>query len=113
MEHKSSTLNGYATFIAKVRGYEKKYSREEAVKLAVRYCIENGILADYLRQNSTEVMNMLLEYNVEDAIEAAREEGIERGKKEVQSYVLELMAQGLGYEEIKKKVEEVSKKDHG
>jgi len=37
-----------------------------------------------------------------------RERALAEGKKEVQSYVLELMAQGLSYEEIKKKIEEVS-----
>ena len=61
-------------------------------------------------------MVITLEYNVENTIEAAKQEGIgegiekgeERGKKKVQNYVLELMAKGLSYEEIKKKIEEVS-----
>ncbi|MCL1911398.1 MAG: Rpn family recombination-promoting nuclease/putative transposase [Leptospirales bacterium] len=110
LERGSKTLDGYAIFIEKVREYEKKLPLEEAVKSAVTYCIENGILEDYFRQNLSEVVDMVitLEYNLKDAIEAAREEGMEEGKKEVQSYVLELMAQGLSYEEIKKKIEEVS-----
>ncbi|MCL2025885.1 MAG: Rpn family recombination-promoting nuclease/putative transposase [Leptospirales bacterium] len=102
---RSKTLDGYATFVAKVREYEKEYPFEEAVKLAVKYCMENGILVDYFKQNSTEVVNMFTEYNVDIAMKVAREEGIEKG----QNHILELMAQGLSYEEIKKKIEETSK----
>jgi len=109
LESKSKALRGYVTFIAKVREYEKKYTREEAGKLAVKYCIKNNILADYFKQNSTKVVEMLiLNYNQEDHIEVLREEALEKGQK----YILELMAQGLSYEEIKKKIEEVSKKNY-
>ena len=38
------------------------------------------------------------------------EEGLKEGLKEGQNYVLELMAQGLSYEEIKKKIENPIKK---
>ncbi|MCL1912147.1 MAG: Rpn family recombination-promoting nuclease/putative transposase [Leptospirales bacterium] len=133
LERKSKTLSGYATFVAKVREYEKKCTEqdvpmptrgrrpqkasaplEKAVKLAVEYCVKKGILADYFKQNTSEKANMnyFLKYDEKVALEVAREEGMERGmekgKKEVQSYVLELIAQGLSYEEIKKKIEEVS-----
>jgi len=47
-------------------------------------------------------------------IEIGREEGLERGiekgKKEGQDYVLELMKQGLSYDEIKKKLEKSAPK---
>jgi flagellar biosynthesis/type III secretory pathway protein FliH len=54
------------------------------------------------------------EFNMDKALEVARwealeegiEKGIEKGMQKVQNYVLELMAQGLSYEEIKKKLEE-------
>ena len=128
LEGKSETLDGYAVFIAKVREYEKEYAEqdasmpardrmspkvsvalEEAIKSAVKYCIENGILEDYFTQKSSEVVNMLItEYNIDDAIEVAREEGMEKGIKKVQSYVLELIDRGLSGEEIKKKIEEAS-----
>ena len=56
------------------------------------------------------------EFNLEEYEEVlyseGLEEGIEKGKKEGQDYVLELMAQGLSYEEIKNKLEETSKKEH-
>ena len=110
LENRSKILNGYATFIAKVRGYEIKMPREEAIKSAIDYCIKNDILTDYFKEHAQEVVKMLMfEYNLEDHIEAVREagieKGVEKGKKEGQSYVLELMAQGLSYEEIKKKIE--------
>jgi len=124
LARRSKILDGYVTFIAKVREYEKKYPRkklEEAIKAAIRYCIKNDILADYLKQNSSEVVNMLMtEHNVKDAIEVAREEGIEKGiergiekgiekgMEKTKNYVLDLMAQGLSHEEIKKKIEEIS-----
>jgi len=139
LERKSKTLKSYVTFIAKVREYEKKKPLEEAIKSAVEYCIKKDILADYFKKNAQEVIKMLtIEYSLEDAIADAREDGMERGriegieegiekgmqkgriegiekgkkegKEEGQKYVLELMAQGLTYEEIKKKIENGAKK---
>ena len=128
LERGSETLHGYAIFIAKVREHEEKYPLEEAIKLSLEYCIENGILEDYFKQNSSEVVDMLtLKYNVKDAIKVAREEGIEKGreegmekgrtegieegiekgKEEIQNYILSLIEQGLSGEEIKKKIEEM------
>jgi len=118
--YRSKTLDGYATFVAKVREYEKEYPLEEAVRLAVKYCMENGILVDYFKQNSSEVVNMFSEYNVDIAMKVAREEamekgweegmekGIEKGMEKAKNYVLELLAQGLSQEEIKKKIEKIS-----
>ncbi|MCL1911201.1 MAG: hypothetical protein FWG13_03240, partial [Leptospirales bacterium] len=86
---------------------------EKAIESAIKYCIDNNILKEYLEQNSSEVNSMLTtEFDLDEYTEVIRMETRERalaeGKKEVQSYVLELMAQGLSYEEIKKKIEEVS-----
>ena len=44
-----------------------------------------------------------------EAKEEGRQEGIEEGLEKGQDYVLELMAQGLSYEEIRKKIEENKK----
>ena len=51
---------------------------------------------------------LMTEHNVKDAIEVTREEGIEKGMEKTRNYVLDLMAQGLSYEEIKKKIEKIS-----
>ena len=124
LERKSKTLKGYTTFIAKVREYAKTKPLEEAIKLAVNYCLKKGILVDYFKENAQEVIKMIkLEYSFKDELKAAREEGMEKGiekgrekgkkegKKEGQNYVMRLMAQGLSYEEIKKKIEKSSKKN--
>ena len=93
----------------------------EAMHLAIKYCIDNNILKEYLIEHSVEVMNMLTaEFNLEEYKKVkyleGMEEGIEKGKKEGlkegEQRVLELMKQGLSYEEIKKKLEKTSKKKH-
>ena len=115
LESKCKTLADYASLIEKVREYQKNHPLEEAIRLAVKYCIDNDILKEYLKQHASEVINMLTaEFNMDDALEVARwegledgrEEGIEKGKKEVQNYILDLINQGLTGEEIKKKIEE-------
>ena len=106
LESKCKTLADYISLITKIREYEKNHPLEEAIKLAVKYCIDNDILKEFLLENALEVVGMLAtEFDMDIALKVAREEGKEEGKKEVQ-YVLDLMAQGLSYEEIKKKIEE-------
>jgi hypothetical protein len=80
-------LNHYSAFIAKVREYEKEHDKEEAMKMAVRYCIAHDILKDFLEANASEVVNMLMtEWNWDDAKEVwqaeAREEGLSKGLEE-------------------------------
>ncbi|MCL2155117.1 MAG: hypothetical protein FWH53_05580, partial [Leptospirales bacterium] len=59
------------------------------------------ILVDYFKANAQEAMKMIkFEYSFKDELRAARGEGMEKGL----DYVLELMAQGLSNEEIKKKI---------
>ncbi|MDR1410926.1 MAG: hypothetical protein LBI91_01830, partial [Spirochaetaceae bacterium] len=60
---------------------------EEAMKAAIRYCREHGILKEFLENHAGEVLNMLLEeYTVEDAMALMRkeslEEGLEQGREE-------------------------------
>ena len=47
-----------------------------------------------------------MEKGIQKGKEEGMQKGIEKGRKEVQNYVLELVAQGLSYEEIRKKLEE-------
>ena len=108
MERKSKTLKGYVTFIAKIRKYVKnKKPLEEAIKLAVDYCLKKGMLVDFFEKKAQEVIQMIkLEYTLKDAIKFAREEGKKEGREEGQDYVLKLMSQGLSNEEIKKKIKQ-------
>ncbi|MDR2746592.1 MAG: Rpn family recombination-promoting nuclease/putative transposase [Treponema sp.] len=78
------TLGDYSAFIEKVRDYggERK-NREEAIKRAIKDCVRQDILKDFLESHSKEVMNMLLtEWNWDDALAVSKEEGWEEGREE-------------------------------
>jgi hypothetical protein len=112
-------LSEYSGFIAKVRHFNQELGNlEEAIKTAVQYCQKHGILEGYLEIHGSEVLNMILtEWNTEDAIafareegfedgigvgiEKGREEGMERGIEKGQKYILDLINQGFSAEELK------------
>jgi predicted transposase/invertase (TIGR01784 family) len=81
---KSEKLSGYSIFINKVREYENESGNlEEAIKKAVKYCVENNILKKFLETHSKEVSNMLFtEWNQEEALEYRYKEGWEGGEEE-------------------------------
>ena len=100
MEH-CRTLKEYAQYVARVRKYAAKQdvSLEEAVTRAVDECIEEGILAEFLLKNKTEVIRVsIYEYDKEfeekklrkaeyeagrqDGIEIGRQDGIEIGRQD-------------------------------
>jgi predicted transposase/invertase (TIGR01784 family) len=78
---KSVTLSGYSAFIAQVRRYsEAGYELEKAIEQAVKDCVEKDILADFLQNQASEVINMLTaEFKMEEAVKVWKEEGIEEG----------------------------------
>lgn len=99
-------LREYAQYVAKVREYAGTTALNEAVEQAVNDCIRNGILAEFLRKNKSEVIAMsIFEYDKEEeerklrkaeyeaglkeGIEAGREAGIEAGRKEIAQNMLQ------------------------
>ena len=82
-------LYEYAVFVAKIKRYRDSMALKEAIDLAVRECIEENILRDFLEQHRREVCDMCLtefdEKKYEDVLrEEGREEGpVEGRKKEV------------------------------
>ena len=74
-------LYEYSWFMQKIRTYlEKEKSRDEAVTLAIRDCIQEGIFADFVKKHGSEVENMLFtQFNMEDALAVRYEEGVEDG----------------------------------
>lgn len=61
--------------------------RQEALNLAINYCIDHNILSEFLQRYRAEVLGMLLEEIDMDAyertiMEEAREDGMEEGIKE-------------------------------
>jgi len=108
--NKSVTLDSYSILISKIWEFRnKKIILEEAIKLAIKYCMDNNVLKDYLKKHGSEVYSMLYgEYNIEDEIEVVREEVREEtwnecSKHERQKF-LELLNQGLSAEEIKQRL---------
>jgi len=122
---KSKTLDSYSRFIGKIREYQKEYKKEhqwknlnedekkklldKAFRSAIKYCIKNNILRDFLRKHGSEVLNMLYgEYDQEVEMRVVREEALEEGReearKEDRQYFLELLNQGLTIEEIKERL---------
>ena len=74
--------------------------REEALKGAIKYCVDHDILKEFLEQNSSEVMNMLLtEWNWDDALAVSREEGREEGRENIARNAL---AEGASLDFVKK-----------
>jgi hypothetical protein len=90
--------------VARVRENQKAaMSLEQAVTEAVRRCIRDGILADFLKEHGAEVMNMLLtEWNWDEAKEVWQEEA----REEERNRLLELMRQGYTTEQIEAKLTE-------
>ena len=77
---RSGTLEGYSYFVGKVRENEGKLPLEEAVREAVKRCIEENKMREYFEAHGSEVVNMMItEWNAEEAKEVWFEEGREEG----------------------------------
>ena len=85
-------LQEYTLFVETVRRHIKRNS-ENGFKNAIKECIQNDILRDYLERKSREVMNMLIaEYDYDTDIAVQREEERETAFAEGRS---EGIAQGF------------------
>ena len=78
------TLHGYAVFVDLVRKYQKaEHTLKAAVAKAINKYIENGILADFLKDNKAEVLKMsIYEYDEAKHIQLERKEAREEGQQE-------------------------------
>jgi hypothetical protein len=77
---KSQTLTGYSIFVEKTREFQRESGDyAEAVKRTVSWCMNAGILVDYLKRNGSEVENMLLtEWDWEEFARVRAQEAAER-----------------------------------
>lgn len=76
---KCEILGEYSQFINTVRKYLKE---EDAIKKAIRECIQRGILAEYLKRKGSEVENMLIaEYSYEEDIQVKQQEAEQQGRQ--------------------------------
>ena len=109
------TLREYAQYVARVRKYTKEMDLDAAVRLTVDECIQEGILAEFLRKNKSEVIAMsIFEYDKEEEEKKLRKAEFEAGEESKAKEIIGLMlsagepvekiAQYTGYttEEIQK-----------
>ena len=74
------TLQDYAEYTFRVRGYAAEMPLDLAVEQAITECISEGILADFLRKNRAEAKKVsIYEYDEERHMRQTREEGMEEG----------------------------------
>lgn len=105
---KCPIIKEYMQFVESVRR-AKEEGEEEPVTCAVRSCIEQGILAEYLLERGSEVENMLVaEYNYEEDIEVQREEAYEEGfevgvQSGIQQSIMDILTE---YGSIPKEIEQ-------
>jgi predicted transposase/invertase (TIGR01784 family) len=78
---RSRTLQGYIFFVDRIRENQKSgLALEDAATEAIKHCVNNGMLDEFLKTNSSEVLNMLCtEFNMDIALEVSKEEGREQG----------------------------------
>ncbi|MBR4382194.1 MAG: hypothetical protein IKP64_01420 [Selenomonadaceae bacterium] len=96
-------LRDYSTLVGEVKdGLAKRLPLRNAIIRAVKVCIDNGIMSDYLLKHSEEVFDMLaLEWNIDDAKQAWFEEGMERGiEQERENFAVKLIRRGRPFDEI-------------
>ena len=104
-------LREYAQYVAKVREFAGNTELNAAVELAVNECIQNNILAEFLRKHKSEVIAMsIFEYDKEEEEkklrEAEYEAGYDEGKKEIIRRMLEAgesvekITQYTGYKQV-------------
>ena len=76
------TLQEYMQYVDKIRHFQKTLPLEKAVDSAVKECIREGILKEFLLQNRAEVMQMsIFEYDQEAHMRMVRKEGWEDGEQ--------------------------------
>ncbi len=67
-------------YVDKVREFAKDWPLEKAVEMAISYCIQHDILAEFLSKHRTEVMSMsIFEYNQEQHFRQIAEENMAAG----------------------------------
>lgn len=81
---KCRPMRDYMIFVDKVRRYSQEQPLEDSVERTIRECMEEDVMADFLKRNRAEVVKMCLyEYDEERQREFDREEGREEGRQEL------------------------------
>ena len=88
------TLKEYEVYTDKIRRYTEEMSLEDAVERAIRECIEEDVLKEFLEKHRAEAKAMsIFEYDQEKHIRMEREEAWEDGRREGEEKALLLAKQ--------------------
>ena len=113
-------LKDYAEYVDRVRKYARELPLPEAVERAVKECIREGILKEFLEKNRAEVKKMsIYEYDQEkhirmerqDAWEDGMQEGVLRGAEQQLSKIIKnMMKKGRSISQIAEELGEDEKR---
>jgi len=97
LKEKCPLLKEYVEYTERVRKYAKDRKLEDAVECAVKECIKEGILEDFLKKNRAEAISVsIFEYDEKLEMElfrqAEREIGVELGRVEAETLLQTLIA---------------------
>lgn len=99
----------YSWFIQRIKDYlGAGWVRDEAITQAVKDCMEEGILTEFMREHGSEVVNMLYtQWNYDDAVAVEREEAYEDGRLAESRQVIYSFLKQLGEipEDIRSSIE--------
>ncbi|MCL2099723.1 MAG: hypothetical protein FWH24_04725 [Oscillospiraceae bacterium] len=106
---KSATLSDYSTFIARVRENEDNgFERSQAIEKAVKDCIQDNILKEFLLKYGSDVVNMLnVEFNLADAQRVWKNDGIMVEKERMAEKLLDILDIEIIAEKTELSVEKV------
>lgn len=73
----------YSWFIQQIKDYLREgWTRDAAITQAVKDCIEEGILVEFMKNHGSEVANMLYtQWDYDEAVSVEREEAYEEGRE--------------------------------
>ena len=108
LKSKCRKLYEYSVFCGKVREYmNSENDISEAVNAAIEYCISQGILAEFLRRQKAEVLDMVItEYNEKEQLEMVARDAREEERKNSIIQIIQVYREDTGYTdaEIKEKI---------
>ncbi len=87
IKSRSPLLEQYGQFVDMIHQFQQEVPIQEVTKLAIDYCIQNGILKEFLEKERDAVMsNILYEYDEQETLAYIAEErygaGVEYGRSE-------------------------------
>jgi hypothetical protein len=102
---KSKELHDYAALIYKVRQYlSEQHELTEAVAYAIKDCINEGVMVEYLKSRREETYSMLMtQFVIDEQLKAAKNDGKEEGVEEgvdLAGNIIDELQKGHAVEEI-------------